>query len=108
MNPSNPLVQKIVGTVIRNLVMPAVAWLVARHLFPEDQSAELVSGLTLLLTNAVWGIWEKFHSQKKLVTAMASGPTSEVAVKAAIKAGLAPPVTTPPTEVPELKNIVVP
>lgn len=102
---NNPLVQRIVGSLIRNLIAPLVAWLVARNLFPEDQAAELAAGLSLLLTNALWGIWEKFHSQKKLVTAMASGPTNEVAVKATIAAGLAPSVATPKTKIPVLNTV---
>lgn len=100
----NPMIEKYLGSVLRSAL---AAGLGALGILSEAEIEKQAAALAGLILVTGWSLWEKYHSRKKLVTAMASGPTSEVAVKAAIAAGIAPPVATAKHDVPELSSVPV-
>lgn len=95
------MIQDAVGSIVRALVAGVVPLLVAWGVTEAD-AKNFAAALAGMVSAAAWGVWQKYTSRKKFLTAMASGPVTEVAVKAIVAAGMAPPVSTPTDVVPTL------
>ena len=92
----NPVISSSVGVVIRALLIAAGA----QGIFSDDQLGQIVSALTIVASVA-WSFYEKYRSRQKLVTALASGPTTERAVEFTIQTGGAASVMTPKDQTPQ-------
>lgn len=97
----NPFVQKLIGSVVRALLVGAGGYLVAKAVASEADVSGIVESLTPILAGLVWSFYEKYNSRQKLLTAqvMPAGATEEQ-VKAQIKFVGAPPVTLAIDQVP--------
>ena len=94
----NPFLQAVALSLIRS----ALLWL-AGHLGLQSTDAEVASA-SLAVLMAGWGAYDKYKSHQKLLTAQAMGSqVTSQEVSAAVKAGAAPSVFTPKTEVPQLQ-----
>lgn len=101
----NPFVKKILGAVIRAVLMLAVPYLVSQGIWTPDEATATVATVATALTALTLSLLEKYWTRQKLVTALAM-PTgsTERDVEAQIKSGPTPPVTLakdePPIAVP--------
>jgi hypothetical protein len=94
----NPFLQAVLLTLIRS----ALLWL-SGHLGLQSTDAEVASTALAILT-ATWGVYDKYKGHQKLLTAQAMGAqVTAQEVDAAVNGGIAPPVFTPKTEVPQLQ-----
>lgn len=97
----DPFTLEIVGAVLRWALTGLGMWLVQHHVINETQASSLAerAGTHLLLVlplvaPLLWSLWAKVRARVKLNTAMAMGPTNEVAVKARISNGAGAGVAT--------------
>lgn len=92
----NPIIKKSLGSVIRAVLMLAVPYMVSQGIWTTDQGTEMMTGIAAALAALVWSLYEKYHSQKKLVTALAApAGTSQQAVEVLMAKPQAPPVSLP-------------
>lgn len=97
----NPLAQEALSSVIRHLLGWASGYLVARGIWTGDQAQLYVSAAAMALITFGWSFLSAYWKRQKLVTSMSMPePSTERQVEAAVRAGKAPPVTTPKNEVP--------
>lgn len=97
----NPMIRDYVVTLIRTLLLAGAGALVKSGLAEEGSFDELATGLATAIVTIGWALWSKYKARKHLVTALTlpQGST-ENDVKAAIKSGVTPTVTTPSNTVP--------
>lgn len=96
----NPMVQAALAAIFRWLLTFGSAYLVSRGVWTqEDATTYVVAGAAALATLA-WSLYQKYVERSKLVTALASPPTSEQHVEQMVKAGTGASVSTPKNETP--------
>jgi hypothetical protein len=59
-------IKRLIATALRNFVSPLAAFLVARHIFPEDQALQIATAIIDLLVNMAFGMAEKWSTHKEL------------------------------------------
>jgi hypothetical protein len=101
----NPMLRDLLASVFRYLLGYAGMWLVAKGVITSAQSDAYINefsvGLTVAVAAVAAGLWARFKSRQKLVTAMASPfAMTEADVTRRVAHGLASSVTTPTDEVP--------
>jgi hypothetical protein len=101
----NPLVQQLLGAILRWLFTFAGAWMVEHGILTADEMPQLVTGLALLTISLGWSLWQKHRSKRELFTlaAMRAGSTLQDA-KDSIKQGCAASPMTGLDESPTLKG----
>lgn len=91
----NPMAQAALAAIFRWALTIGAGYLVARGIWTQEEAATYVIGGALALTALLWSVYQKYVERSKLVTALSMPPTTESHVEQAVKAGVAPPVTTP-------------
>lgn len=92
----NPIVIKAMGSLVRAGLMLAVPFFVSRGIWTTDEATATLAAVATALTALGWSIFEKYKSQKKLVTALAlPAGVSEKQVEHRVATGPTPPVTLP-------------
>jgi hypothetical protein len=97
--------QQVIGVLVRVVVTFVTGWLEAHggpH-FTDSQIANFVIGAVPVVAMAAWGIWQRYGSRLKLVTAIANPQLQtehEVEAHIANPLTLNPSVNTPKDEVP--------
>ena len=101
----NPMVRDLLVSVFRYLLGYVGVWMVAKGIITADQSAAYINEFSVGLAMAVialgLGLWARFKSRQKLVTALSMPATSENVVKQEVKDGNAPSVLTPSKQIPQ-------
>ena len=107
---TNPLAVKFIGSLLRWVIGPVSALLVAKGVITSEDAGQysgalsdpgFITGAMGFLAQLGWSLWEKYTARQKLVTALAAPtPTTEQVVELIVKAGEAPSTTTPKDEVP--------
>ena len=101
-----PFLKDSLGSIIRALIAGPLAWFVTQGFFSESEAEQYGAAAAAFIIAAGWGIWQKYKSRQKLVTALASTkPTTEEAVMAKVADGRAPSVSTPVTVVPTVTAV---
>jgi hypothetical protein len=104
----DPLIFEFLGVVLRSGLTAVGGYLVAHHVLTGSQSEtyvtafshDLVVGLPAI-GGLAWGLWTRYHTRVKLLTALMPGVTTENQVNAILKSGApTPTVSTPPNTVP--------
>src|SRR5687768_18258607 len=92
----NPILIKAIGSLIRAALMLAVPFFVSRGIWTPDEATATMTAIAAALTALLLSFYEKYRSQKKLVTALAlpSG-ASQKDVEIKIATGPTPPATLP-------------
>lgn len=93
----NPLIVGFSGVAVRWLISIAATKGID---MTTDEGTKIVLGM-IAVAPLVWGQARVWLNRRKLVTALASGPTSERAVELTIRGGWAPSVLTPKSKVPQ-------
>ncbi len=91
----NPLVQKILGTVIRAALLTSVPILEKMGIWTADEGTTLVTQVATILAALAWSIYEKQLSLKEKNTAAAMAGATMKEVKANVAQGEAPPASLP-------------
>lgn len=101
----NPMVRDLLVSLFRYVLGYVGVWMVARGIITAEQSAAYINefsvGLALAVGVIAAGLWGRYKSRQKLVTALSLPATSEHMVKEEVKAGNAPSVMTPSKQVPQ-------
>lgn len=106
---SNPLVLKFLASLLRWVLGPLAAVLVAKGIITAEDSGQYVDALTsgaalfgaiTFIAQLGWSWWDKYSAQRKLTTALSMGPTTEKKVEEHIADGNASPASTPKDRVP--------
>lgn len=94
----NPMLRKILETLIRDGLKALGVTLVARELVNEADVVALIPGLTAFLVGLIWSLWERRSSLRKVHTALAlpEGTTHQELV-ATMKRDGCVPASLPPT-----------
>lgn len=100
----NPFISSVLKTLIRSGLI-FVAGKLGIQWVDQDMSnaTAQILDVAIFMGMAGWGAYDKYKSHQKLLTAQASGQITGQKVDAAVKAGEAPSVMTPKTEVPQLQ-----
>lgn len=99
----NPMMQKVLGSLIRSVLTLLVPSLVAAGVWTPEESTAVIATVSTALAALLLSFYEKYKSQQKLVTALASpAGATQKQVERQISEGLAPPVTLAKTEAPYL------
>lgn len=104
----DPLLLEFLGVLIRSALQQIGGYLVAYHWLTGSQSETYVTAFTHDIVLAlpaiggtVWGLWTRYHTRKKFMTALMPGVHTEDQVKAIMKSGEpTPTVLTPSNTVP--------
>jgi len=101
----NPMLRDLLASIFRYLLGYAGVWLVAKGIITPEQSQAYVNefsvGLTFAAAALAAGLWSRYKSRQKLVTALAEPyAMSEDALQLRVKHGLAASVSTPKDETP--------
>ncbi len=110
------LFYEFLGVIGRWALTMAGAWLVTHHVLSNAQSETYVTAfshdLVLILPSLGalgWGMWTRYHTRQKLVTALMPGVHTEDQVNAILKYSDAiPTVFTPTNTVPGVPIAVPP
>lgn len=98
----NPLLTQALASILRHLFGAAAAYLVARGIWTEEDAMSYVAALALGVIAIGWSVYQKYVSQTKLVTALASGTImSEAKLEEGIAKGIAASPATPKTATPQ-------
>lgn len=84
------LLSEFLGAILRALLAGAAGFFVQRGILTQGQSDTMLLAFTAWLLVAGWGIWNKYRSRIKFLTALDS--TTEAEVKAKIAAGDGSPI----------------
>jgi len=92
----NPILQKSLGSILRAALTLAVPFFVAQGIWTPEEATATVAAIATALAALLWSFFEKYRSQKKLVTAlsMPAGSTQHE-VETQIATGPTPPVSLP-------------
>lgn len=97
----NPLLQDLLTSVLRKLLMVAATWLVTSGAWSGADAEKYTSAFALALVSTGWGLWRAYHNRQKIVTGLAMpAESTEAQVDHVIAAGMAPPATLPKTAKP--------
>ena len=105
----DPMLLDFLGVLVRWAITSIMAYLVAHHILSADQGASFTADFVHralislpLLAPLAWGLWVKYRSRVKLMTALSMPPSAtENDVNAKIALGHpTPSVMTPPNTVP--------
>lgn len=108
MNPISPLIQQIIGSLVRAGMVALSAFFIQHNIITADQGAKAVPMLVSQVTAAIpallalaWSFWQKHTARAKLMTSLMQGGITEDQVDNHIKMGLPKPtVFTPAATVP--------
>lgn len=91
-----PILKKYLGSIIRSALMLAVPFFVSQGIWTPDEATAQLTAIAAALTAVSWSLFEKYRSQKKLLTAaaMPAGST-EQDVDLQVQFGTTPTVTLP-------------
>lgn len=67
---SQELLKSILGTFIRTVTASIGAWLINKGYITENDFAELITGIVLLLATLGWGAYQKIQAQKYVQAAL--------------------------------------
>lgn len=82
----DPLVQNLIGTVVRWALGLLAGWLIGAGLLPAGSQTEWVAGLSSAVIVIIWSAYQKYASAKLLTAALNLPAGSSVAeAKAAAK-----------------------
>ena len=97
----NPFYQAILKSLIRNAVLAIGA---AVGTTSNGSDVEQIVSAVMVVGAFAWSVFDKYRAHQKQLTAQAAGtPITAQQVEAAIKAGAAPSVLTPKTQIPVLQ-----
>lgn len=101
----NPMVRDLLVALFRYALGYIGVWMVSRGIITPEQSDAYISefsvGLAMAAIALGLGLWARFKSRQKLVTALSMPATSENVVKKEVAAGNAPSVLTPAKQIPQ-------
>lgn len=102
----NPMLRDLLASIFRYLLGYAGVYLVTKGIITPEQSQAYINefsvGLTVAVAALAAGLWARFKSRQKLVTALAEPhATNEAAVQRRVAYGLAPSVLSPKNETPQ-------
>jgi hypothetical protein len=98
----NPLVASFLGALIRKALLFVSGYLVAQGLFTGSEMTTYVEAATVALVGLIWTGIVKYKDRLKFLTAAGSSvPMSETTIEQKVKAGDAPPVSTPKSVTPQ-------
>ena len=90
----NPFLSGLLMGFVRWALQGVFVWMLQREIMKDGQQEEVVAWVAGSLATLGWIIWVKIRERKKQLTAAASpAGTTEAAIEAKVKAGMAPPVT---------------
>lgn len=92
----NPILIKALGSLIRAALMLAVPFFVSRGIWTPDEGTATMAAIAAAAAALLLSLFEKYRSQKKLVTALSMpvGSTQKE-VEEVIKSEQTPPVSLP-------------
>lgn len=98
----NPILEKMLGSIIRHVLTLVVPFFVARGIWTPEEATGYVTAAVAAILVIGWSLWEKFSSQRNLVTALTMPANSTQAqVETKVKSGDTPPVTLQKNETPQ-------
>lgn len=103
----NPLVQQILGGLVRVALGGVIAWLIQRGIISEDQTELVVGGVVTAVGTVGWIIWNKVQERRVLNTALATSTGSGATVneiEKSVKAGVFASATTPKDVAPVIQS----
>lgn len=101
----NPIMQKVLGSVVRHMLALTIPFLVSQGIWTTDQATATMTSIAAALTVLLMSLYEKYSSQKKLVTALAMPKgTTQKDVEVQIATGQTPPVSLPKDIAPKVTH----
>ena len=95
------LLQSAIGTFLRAGLMVLATWLTKHGICSDSDASKYVDASVVALLTIGWGLYQKYQSRVKFLTALMPGPKTEDEVNAHIVSGaVTPSVFTPTNTVP--------
>lgn len=99
----NPFIENALRRLVPVLLVAVGGWLVSSGLLTQEESEQFVGLVTTMIVAGALSVFQSYRSRREKLTGLAMPPGStESDVKATVKAGLAPSVSTPANVIPEL------
>jgi hypothetical protein len=96
----SPMLVDALGSILRFLLAGVFGYLVEKGVWTGEQSATFLSAAVVGILALGWSLWNKYKSRIKLVTALASQPSTEAQIEKMVSSGDAPSVHTAKTAIP--------